>query len=494
MNIPLAQQLTPIFWIATAAFLGWGFYRARNRGKAATWVWLQTLMLILPWVISLGLLTLGVVLNLAGLILLLLVFTVIYILLGRKVRQLKAQEWESNRSQQFFEITTDPKSDQMEDPTMDPNTFFSGMDPAEFEAVSRIFSLDSFFVTETIPYNEGVIFKGNLRTDPAEALAHLNERLTAAVGDRYQLFLLEDQQQKPTVVVLPSGTTYQKTRPEATFFAVALALASILTTLEIGANLWGFSLFNTPSRWLQALPFASGIIGILLLHELGHRWMANRYGVKLSPPFFIPSVGIGTLGTLNRLETPTATRKVLFDIAIAGPVVSGVLSLAILFLGLWLSPEQGSIPLSSNFFQSSILVGTLTHTFLDDQLLTGVVLVHPLVPVGWISLAITALSLLPAGQLDGGRIVQAVYGRKTAARATFITLIVLGIGAITNPLALYWALLILFIAREPERPPMNEISETDEGRDALALLSLFFMALTLLPIPPGLAKILHLLP
>jgi membrane-associated protease RseP (regulator of RpoE activity) len=493
MNIPLAQQLTPIFWIATAAFFGWGFYRARNRGKAATWAWLQSLMLILPWVIFLGLLTNGVVLNLAGLILLLLVFTVIFILLGRKVRRLKAQEWESNRSQHSFEIAVDQNTDQVEAPAAGSNTFFTGMNPADFEAITHIFSLDSFFVTETIPYNEGAIFKGNLRTDPAEALAHLNERLTAAVDDRYQLFLLEDQQQKPTVVVLPRSTTYQQTRPEAKFFAVALAIASILTTLEIGANLWGFSLFNFSSRWLQALPFMSGVIGILLLHELGHRWMANRYGVKLSPPFFIPSVGIGTLGTLNRLETPTPTRKALFDIAIAGPAVSGVLSLVILFLGLWLSPEQGSIPLSSNFFRSSILVGTLTHAFLDDQLLSGVVLVHPLVVVGWISLAITALSLLPAGQLDGGRIVQAIYGRKTAARATFITLIVLGLGAITNPLALYWALLILFIAREPERPPLNEISETDEGRDALALFSLFLMALTLLPVPPGLAKVLHLL-
>ncbi|NJK61591.1 MAG: site-2 protease family protein [Synechococcaceae cyanobacterium SM2_3_1] len=493
MNLSLAQQLTPIFWIATAGFLGWGLYRARNRGKVATWIWLQTLMLILPWVIFLGLLTFSVVINLAGLILLLLVFTVIYIVLGQKVRQLKAQEWESNRSHQSPEITADQKSEQMDAPTLDPNSVYTGMDLDDFKAVTRIFSLDSFFVTETIPYNEGVIFKGNLRSDPAEALAHLNERLTAALGDRYQLFLLEDQQQRPTVVVLPRATTDQKTRPEAKFFAGILAIASMLTTLEIGANLWGFSLFNTPSRWLQALPFVLGVIGILLLHELGHRWMADRYGVKLSPPFFIPSVGIGTLGTLNRLETPTPTRKALFDIAIAGPVVSGLLSLAILLLGLWLSPTQGSIPLSSNFFQSSILVGTLTHTFLDDQLLSGVVLVHPLVAVGWISLAITALSLLPAGQLDGGRIVQAVYGRKTAARTTFVTLIVLGIGAITNPLALYWALLILFIAREPERPPMNEISETDEGRDALALLSLFFMALTLLPVPPGLAKVLHLL-
>ena len=94
---------------------------------------------------------------------------------------------------------------------------------------------------------------------------------------------------------------------------------------------------------------------------------------------------------------------------------------------------------------------------------------------------------MPAGQLDGGRIVQAIYGRKTAGRTTIATVIVLGIASFANPLALYWAVVILFLQRDLERPSLNELTEPDDARAALALLALFLMIATLLPITPALA-------
>jgi membrane-associated protease RseP (regulator of RpoE activity) len=109
------------------------------------------------------------------------------------------------------------------------------------------------------------------------------------------------------------------------------------------------------------------------------------------------------------------------------------------------------------------------------------------VVIGWVGLVITALNLMPAGQLDGGRIVQAIYGRKTAGRATFATLILLGIVSLANPLAMYWAIVILFLQRDLERPSLNEITEPDDARAALGLLALFLMITTLLPLTPALA-------
>ncbi|MDB9457408.1 site-2 protease family protein, partial [Dolichospermum circinale CS-545/17] len=100
---------------------------------------------------------------------------------------------------------------------------------------------------------------------------------------------------------------------------------------------------------------------------------------------------------------------------------------------------------------------------------------------------ITALNLMPAGQLDGGRIVQAIYGRKTAGRTTFVTIVLLAIVSLGNPLAMYWAILILFLQRDLERPSLNEITEPDDARAALCLLALFFMITTLLPLTPALA-------
>ncbi len=113
--------------------------------------------------------------------------------------------------------------------------------------------------------------------------------------------------------------------------------------------------------------------------------------------------------------------------------------------------------------------------------------IHPLVAIGWLGLVITAINLMPAGQLDGGRIVQAIYGRKTARRTTIGTVVVLALASLATPLALYWALVIAFLVRDLERPALEELSEPDDARAALGLLMLFLMVATLLPLTPSLA-------
>lgn len=158
-----------------------------------------------------------------------------------------------------------------------------------------------------------------------------------------------------------------------------------------------------------------------------------------------------------------------------------------LIVGLLLSKPGSFFQVPTEFFQGSILVGTLARVVLGDAVQAAIVDVHPLVILGWLGLVITAINLMPAGQLDGGRIVQAIYGRKTAGRTTVATLIVLGLAALVNPLSLYWAIVILFLQRDLERPALNELSEPDDARAALGILILFLMAATLLPLTPSLA-------
>jgi membrane-associated protease RseP (regulator of RpoE activity) len=487
MNI--AAEITPLFLLGTLAFLGWGFWRARRRGSLAVWVWLQGSLLLLPWVVFLGLLLLGIYLNFAGFLVLLLVFTGLYIAVGRKTRQLAQQELQARR-EQLARLEEQGEAPSAGEAPLEASAVLQRISAEDLQAIQSIFGLDTFFVTETVPYGEGAIFKGNLRQEAEVVVPLLVEKLKEQVGSRYQLFLVEDPAEKPAVVVLPDPIVNYRASVGAQILAGALLVFSFVATLEVGANLLGFRLLDAPGRWVEALPVAAGIFAILLVHETGHRWMAGKYGVRLSPAFVIPSLGIGTLGSLNRIQSPVPSRKALFDIAFAGPAASGILSLLVLLAGLKLSGSEG-LYVPTEIFRSSILVGTLARLVLGSQLQAELVPIHPFVAVGWIGLAITALSLLPAGQLDGGRIVQAVYGRKTAARATFITLIALAVASFSNVLALYWALLILFIAREPERPPQDEITETDGQRDALALLALFLMVMTLLPIAPALAGFLN---
>ena len=127
---------------------------------------------------------------------------------------------------------------------------------------------------------------------------------------------------------------------------------------------------------------------------------------------------------------------------------------------------------------------------LGSALEKPVVDIHPLVVIGWLGLVITALNLLAAGKLDGGRIVHAIYGRKIARRTTLATLIILGFVALfnpANPIPLYWAVLILFLQRDLERPVQNELTEPDDSRAAWGLLSLFLMLATLIPLSVSLA-------
>ncbi|HEY9708394.1 MAG TPA: site-2 protease family protein, partial [Oculatellaceae cyanobacterium] len=243
-------------------------------------------------------------------------------------------------------------------------------------------------------------------------------------------------------------------------------------------------------RFQEVLPLGAGIWVVFTAHEIGHWWQAQRHKVRLGLPFFIPSWQIGSFGAITRFESLIPNRTALFDISIAGPAAGGLVSLLMLITGLILSHDGSRFQVPAQFFQGSIVVGTVARIFLGASLKATIVDVHPLAIVGWLGLVVTALNLMPAGQLDGGRVVQAIYGRKTARRATIATLVVLGIVALANPanpIVLYWAIVILFLQRSLERPSLNEITEPDDTRAILGLVALFLMVATLIPWTPALA-------
>jgi membrane-associated protease RseP (regulator of RpoE activity) len=209
----------------------------------------------------------------------------------------------------------------------------------------------------------------------------------------------------------------------------------------------------------------------------------------LSIPFFLPSWQVGSFGAINRFESLLPNRQALFDIAFAGPALGALVSLLVLVAGLFNS-SNGILQVPSTIFHSSILVGILARLTLGDALTESMVNISPLVALGWLGLMITAVNLLPAGQLDGGRIALAIYGRKIARRLTLATIIILGLVALGNPdnsLALYWELVILFLQRELEKPSLNEISEINDTRAALGLLVFVGALLVLFPIVPSLS-------
>ncbi|MFG6095281.1 site-2 protease family protein [Leptothoe sp. ISB3NOV94-8A] len=509
-------MITVLILVAAVGILIWGFIRARPDGKLGIFAWLQSVVLMLPWLIFFGLFTFGIYLNIAWVLVAVMVSTAIYIYLGRQLRTL-AKAAPEGQAQAKDPITvsqneplptvdvvvepdleagrespTSPKTESDEsgapEATAPPQT--PPAIPAEdLAAIESIFGVDTFFRTETVPYQAGVFFKGNLRGEAETTINALNAQLKNQFeDDRYRLFLINGPEDRPAIIALPSKTDPKPADIRQKGLAVALAIATFITSLETGALLKDFDLFEQPGRWPEVLPTALAIFAILAIHEIGHRWQAKRYNIKLSPPFALPAWQLGSFGALTRFESVLPNRTVLFDIAFAGPAASGLLSLAMLLVGLGLSHPGSLYQLPVDFFQESILVGTLARAILGDTLQTNDLIdVDPLVLMGWLGLVITALNVMPAGRIDGGRIVQAIYGRKIAGRATAVTLILLIFVALANPLALYWGALILFLQRGEERPCLDDISEPDDTRAALALLILFLMLATLLPLSPALA-------
>jgi len=494
--MPFAFENFATVAIATSAavILGWGFYRARPYGKLGVLAWLQSVVLMLPWLVFFLLFAFGIYLSLAGVLLVLALSTGLYIALGNRLRTL-AKELPPPPPPAIAEPTP---TDGTEDPARSPlppmpqgQPNFPDLHPMpadDLKAIQGIFGIDTYFVTETTPFQDGAIFKGNLRgADPVAVHTTLSQKLTERLGDRYRLFMIENAEKRPTVVVLPSSNDPKPLSIGQTILVGFLAIATGATCFAASGLLLGFDLFQSPDRFAETLPIGLGLLAVLGTHELAHQIVARRENVKLSLPFFLPVLQIGSFGSFNRFLSLLPNRQTLCDIALAGPIAGGILSLLFLLVGLELSHPGSPFQIPAEFFQGSILVGTLAKLVLGAELTNTTVDIDPLVVVGWLGLVINAINLLPAGQLDGGRIVQAIYGRTVARRTTIGTLVLLALASLTTPLALYWAIAIVFLQRDLERPALEELSEPDDARAALGLLVLFLMVATLLPLTPSLA-------
>lgn len=314
------------------------------------------------------------------------------------------------------------------------------------------------------------------------------------------------------VLVFPSRTEPRR----LPWLHAVLFLATLVTTLGAGALMAGFDPFDM--RFLQLgeveIPFPSGIdwtelvlgasfavpfLGVLLAHEMGHYVAARVHRVRASLPYFIPfppyfSI-IGTIGAFIRLKGPTVRRAVLFDVGSSGPLASFVVSLPILAVGMALSrhvpgPASLATPFAIEFLGQRILIGNglATHAvatlFGPGSVGETLIRLHPLALVGWLGLFVTALNLLPLGQLDGGHILYALSPERhaTAARAFFMCLIPLGViwwG--------WWAWGVLVLIVNRGRVGHPSVIQRKEGVGSLrsvlgwALIVMFF--LTLVPIP-----------
>ncbi|MFM6045816.1 MAG: site-2 protease family protein, partial [Dolichospermum sp.] len=307
----LTSSETPIIAaivLIASGILGWGFYRARPFGKLGILAWLQSVVLMTPWLLFFGLFALGIYVNIVGILFSVIVSAGLYIFLGRKLRQAGQDAILKQRATERLAAQSSSEPDKNSPAVVELQSKPTSIPEADLSLIRGIFGIDTFFATETIPYQEGVVFKGNLRGEPEAVHNRLTKSLQERLNDKYRLFLVENTDGKPVIIVLPSRTDPQRTQLGQKVFAVILLIATMATSLEVGGILQNFDLLSNPERFPEALPIALGLFIIFISHEVGHWLLARRHQVRLSWPFFLPAVQVGSFGAITRFESLVPNR------------------------------------------------------------------------------------------------------------------------------------------------------------------------------------------
>jgi Zn-dependent protease len=260
----------------------------------------------------------------------------------------------------------------------------------------------------------------------------------------------------------------------------------------------------------DGLPFAASLMAILLAHEFGHYLVGRWHKANVTLPYFIPLPipgGFGTMGAVIQMKSPPKNRRSLLDIGIAGPIAGLVVAIPVILLGLSLS-KLGPVLPNTQLEGNSILYLMLKYTVFGKLLpapvdyngvqpfvywvryvITGTpvpvggmdVQLNPIAWAGWVGLLVTSLNLIPAGQLDGGHVMYALFGKRMRKLLVPIIVMLVVLGFFWTGWWL-WVFLLLIFGRISDEP-LDQITQLDGRRKIVAFLVIVLFILVFIPIP-----------
>jgi membrane-associated protease RseP (regulator of RpoE activity) len=229
---------------------------------------------------------------------------------------------------------------------------------------------------------------------------------------------------------------------------------------------------------------ALGLLSILMAHEMGHYIACRHYRVDATLPYFLPFPFLslaGTLGAFIRIRGPIPNRRALFDIGIAGPLAGFVLCLPVLVLGVREAQLLPEAPAAGIYLGEPLLfkaaVWLLKGATPDRMTLT----LGPLGLAAWFGLFVTALNLIPIGQLDGGHVTYALFRQRAALVSRIgswvcVALIYFG------PNWLIWSILLRVLGRR-HPPTLDDGAPLGQGRTWIGALGLVVFIACFVPNP-----------
>ena len=238
-----------------------------------------------------------------------------------------------------------------------------------------------------------------------------------------------------------------------------------------------------PQNFLKGFYYSIPLLIILFAHEMGHYLMCKKYKINATPPYFIPAPTLaGTFGAVIRIKEPIYSKIPLFDIGVAGPLMSFFLSIPILIYGIGRSKIIHSLPSEGINLGEPLVFKLISYIYFKDLPENANLLIHPLAFAGWFGILVTAFNLIPIGQLDGGHILYA-YSSKVYMnlRYFFIAGLIMA-GIVFWPGWLLWAgLILIFGMRHP--PVIDDQRELDFKRKLLFFLIIIIFIVSFTPSP-----------
>lgn len=295
----------------------------------------------------------------------------------------------------------------------------------------------------------------------------------------------------------PPGSTADNAgaRPRRVWLPVALFIATCLSTFWVGTSEWDFlATFSEPlvmlrAHWWRGAVYSIAVLSILMAHEMGHFLQAVRYGVPASLPYFIPMpiTPWGTMGAVIALGGSQANRRQLFDIGITGPLAGLVLAVPLTCWGLATATAlPASIDASLGGHFGSPLVFQIIEWCVrpaDPPHTRLIYYTNPLVMAGWIGMFVTGLNMIPVGQLDGGHVAYALFGKRAhwLARAVVLAAVIFIIATGQYGWTVMVGLVVFLGIRHPSTA--DDRAELGLTRTVLGWLSLSIPILCLTPFP-----------
>lgn len=341
-------------------------------------------------------------------------------------------------------------------------------------------------ITAVYTSKKEILLKAIPLVDPERIRENIESRLSV-FGYRPEILSTH-----PTLIIRlrPYSSSRQ---PPIPWLNIGLFILTVISTLCAGAYQEGIDWFANPGIFIsnpllifsRGWPFSFSLLAILLCHESGHYVASRIHGVNVSLPYFIPApTWIGTLGAVIRSRSAFVNRKQLLDVGASGPLAGLVIAIIVYSIGMHKSqilpfPPSGTHDLM--IFGDSLL-GKLIIYLTRGPIPSGMgVYRNSVAFAGWVGLLVTMLNLLPIGQLDGGHIMYALFGRKQIylANAVLIGLVALSFWW------LGWAIwLVLAILMKPAHPPtLMDEEPLGSGRRLIGHISIAAFILCFVPVP-----------